>query len=140
MKCCDSMTSAIAASTSDLMEAYCDLRSSNGTFMLRFLFQLAVRFAALAQLGGQRRLLVEIKAAEHAGRHLDVPVPALRTHHDAIRAGRFQLVSVAAHPAGPARRIALNERVVGDILRDDRPGGDEHVAADGPAAHDRGVG
>src|SRR5258708_21777068 len=43
MKCCDSMTSAIADSTSDLIVAYCALRSSSGTCMRNFLFRLLVR-------------------------------------------------------------------------------------------------
>src|SRR5436309_122298 len=85
MKCCDSMTSAIAASTSALMERYWALRSSNGTCMLRFLFQLSVRFAAFGELCGQRRLFVQVETAQHARFGLLVAIPALRTYRHAHR-------------------------------------------------------
>src|SRR5262245_53586864 len=38
MKCCDSNTSATAAVTSALIVAYCFLRSSSGTFIMKLLF------------------------------------------------------------------------------------------------------
>ena len=53
MKCWDSNTLAIAASTSPLMAAYCALRSSSGTFIVGFFFHLPVRFGSRAQLGWQ---------------------------------------------------------------------------------------
>ncbi len=52
MKCWDSITSAIAASTSALIVAYCALRSSSGTCISGFLFQLFVSFSALIQVLG----------------------------------------------------------------------------------------
>src|SRR5258708_2428773 len=47
MKCCDTITSAISDSTSDLIVAYCALRSSRGTCMRGFLFHLLVRLDSL---------------------------------------------------------------------------------------------
>src|SRR5262245_50561521 len=76
MKCCDSITSAIAASTSALMAAYCAFRSSNGTFILRFLLELSIRLGSLTELGGQRRFLVEIETAQNARRRLCVAIAA----------------------------------------------------------------
>src|SRR5258707_765911 len=49
IKCWDSMTSAIAASTSALIVAYCALRLSKGTCILGFLFKLFLRLRALCQ-------------------------------------------------------------------------------------------
>src|SRR3954451_5327095 len=66
MKCCDSITSAIAASISALIDKYCAFRSSNGTFMLRFLLDRGD-----AGVGTCLRLVVRTTAgntADPAGR------------------------------------------------------------------------
>src|SRR5438045_9478997 len=109
MKCCDSSTSAIAASTSVLIARYCALRSSNGTFMLGFLFHLPIRLRAGAQCAWQRELLVEIEASQDAGFDLLVAIPALRTSHDAGRVG-LEPMAVAANPPHLSRRVADDER------------------------------
>src|SRR5271165_4404637 len=64
MKCWDSSTSAIAASTSALMVAYCALRSSSGTFIVYFLLHLLVRLGADAQLGWQWSFFVKVKTSQ----------------------------------------------------------------------------
>src|SRR5882672_2518865 len=65
MKCCDSITSAMAASTSDLIVEYCALRSSSGTCILGLLFfQLSVRLGALAQVRRQRRFFIQVEAPQ----------------------------------------------------------------------------
>src|SRR6266576_3894392 len=99
MKCWDSSTSAMAAVTSDLMAPYCALRSSNGTFIFRFLLHLPVRLGADPELGRQRSLFIQIQAPQYAALHFLVAVAGFRTPHHAVFIGRFQPVSVPAHPS-----------------------------------------
>src|SRR5271165_3457666 len=66
MKCWDSSTSAIAASTSALMVAYCALRSNSGTFMVHFLPELPVGLGADTQLGWQWGFFVKVKTSQDA--------------------------------------------------------------------------
>src|SRR5213080_5613064 len=106
MNCCDSITSAIAASTSDLMAAYCDLRSSNGTFMPHFLSQRPVRLRPARQFSRQRRLVVEIETAQHARLRFPVVIAAFGADHHAVRVGCLQAVTVTTHPSDLACRIA----------------------------------
>src|SRR5262245_57383034 len=136
-KCCDSITSAIAASTSALIERYCALRSSNGTCMCRVPFELSVGFRADAERRRQRHVVVEVEAPEDARLDFLVAVAALRAPHDAVDVRRAEAMTVAAHPPDLVRGVADDEREVGDVFRDDRSGADERVAADRDAADDR---
>src|SRR5579864_8054759 len=99
MKCWDSSTSATALSTSDLMVAYCALRSSNGTFIPDLLFQLPVRFGTDAQFGGQLSFLVKVEASKDAGLDLLVAVAWFRTIHNPIFIRRIETMPVPAHPS-----------------------------------------
>src|SRR5258706_7784271 len=65
MKCWDSITSASAASTSALMVAYCALRSSSGTCIFGFLFQLSVRLGSFVHVRWQRCFLVQVEAPQN---------------------------------------------------------------------------
>src|SRR5438094_9212956 len=92
MKCCDSSTSATAASISVLIARYCALRSRRGTFIRRLFrlsfFDLAVRPGAGAEVGGQRRLLVQVETSEHAGTRFSVAMAGFRAPHHPIGIGR----------------------------------------------------
>src|SRR5262245_44894751 len=81
MKCCDSSTSAIAISISALMAAYCALRSSNKTFILRFLLQFPIGFDTDPQFGRQGGLFVEVEAAEDTGCDFPITVAAFGAPH-----------------------------------------------------------
>src|SRR3954471_12769835 len=124
MKCWASITSAIAASISDLIERYCALRSSNGTFISGVLFVLSVRPGAGTERGGQRRFLVEVETPKNARFRLPVAVAAFGAAHHSGGVGRLEPVSVAAHPADPTSRIAHDQREVRHASGDHRSGGD----------------
>src|SRR6185295_7589780 len=96
MKCCDSSTSAIAASISALMARYCDLRSSNGTFMPGLISHLSVGFCAPTQLRGERRFLVQIQTTEDARFDFLVAVAAFRARHHTVDVRGAETMSVAA--------------------------------------------
>src|SRR2546426_4115595 len=87
MKCWDSNTSAIAASTSALMAAYCALRSSSGTFIVGFFFHLPVRFGSRAQLGWQGSFFVQVEAAQDTGFHFLIAVAGFRAPHHSVQIG-----------------------------------------------------
>src|SRR5579863_8717643 len=112
MKCCESSTSAIAAFTSGFMSLYCALRSSNGTFILRFLFQFSIRFGAHAKLLRQRGFFVEIEATEDAGFDLLVAVACFWTSHHALSVRRIETVTVPAHPSHLTCRVSNHQREV----------------------------
>src|SRR3954469_3571897 len=109
MKCCDSSTSRTAASTSALMARYCDLRPSNGTFMLGLISHLSVRFCAPAQLRGERRFLVQIQTTEGPRFGFLVAVAAFRARHDAVRVRSAEPMSVPAHPSHLPAGVADDE-------------------------------
>src|SRR5215467_1325699 len=105
IKCWDSRTSVIAASTSDLIDAYCALRSSSGIFIVSFLLELPVRLGADTQVDRQRGLFVEVKAANDARFNFFVAVTGLRTPHHSLRIGRIKTMAVPAHPPYLARWV-----------------------------------
>src|SRR6266852_270100 len=84
MKCCDSITSAMAASTSALIVEYCALRSSSGTCILGFLFKLSVGLGSLVQVRWQRCFLIQVEAPQNAWFNFLITVPALRAQHHSI--------------------------------------------------------
>src|SRR5215471_18602267 len=84
MKCWDSITAEIAASSSALMVVYCAWRSSSGTFIFSFFLQLTIGFASLAELRRQRLFLAEIQAAHNAWLNFLITKAALRAHHDSV--------------------------------------------------------
>src|SRR5207249_2550359 len=139
MKCCDSNTSAIAASDLALMAAYCALRSSSGTFMPGFLSQLPVRFGACGQLCGQCRLFIQVQTSKDAGFNLLIAVPAFRTPHHAVGIGRLEPMAMPTHPADLTRRVAHDQREVRDALGDHRAGSDERIPPNRGPADDGGV-
>ena len=63
MKCWETITSAIDASTSALIVEYCALRSSSGTCILSLLPQLSVRLNTLPQVCRERCFFIQIEAA-----------------------------------------------------------------------------
>src|SRR5512146_2780851 len=87
MKCCDSITSAMAASTSSRMVEYCALRSSSGTFIFGLPLQVPVGLGADAQFAGQAGLLVEVEAAQHARFNFLVAIAGFRAPHDPLGIG-----------------------------------------------------
>src|SRR5207237_343059 len=99
MKCWDSRTSVMAAATSALMPAYCALRSSNGTFIHRFLLQFPVCLGADPQVRRQWGFFVQVEASQDAGLDFLIAVAAFRAPHDPARIGRRQTMAVPAHPA-----------------------------------------
>src|SRR5213596_2668561 len=90
MKCCDSITSATAASTSALIAAYCPLRSSNGTFMSRFLLYYPVRLRALGEFRRQRSVIVEIETAKDTGFHFAIAIATLGACHHTVGIRRLE--------------------------------------------------
>src|SRR5260370_11458309 len=101
MKCCDSITSAMAASTSALMVACWALRSSSGTCILYILsFHLFVGLGALAQVRRQRRFFIQIEAPYNAGLNFLITIPALGANHYPFGVGRLKTVPMATHPSG----------------------------------------
>src|SRR5215467_4453223 len=136
MKCCDSSTSAIAASTSALMDRYCSLRSSRGTFILGFLFELLVGLRADTQCRGQRRFLIEIETPQSTRLRLDVPVTALGASHDPVGIGVLQAMSMAAHPAHLTSRVSDDQREVRHVFGHYGTRSDEGISANGRAADD----
>ena len=52
----------------------------------------------------------------------------------------IQFFPALTHPADMSRRVAYHEGMVGDILRNHRPGTDEGVRPNGVAADDRAIG
>src|SRR5262249_40423015 len=112
MKCCESSTSAMAASMSALMARYCALRSRRGTFILGFLIELLVRLGADRQLRWQRSFLVEIEAAEHTRFGFLIAIATFRTPHDAVRISALEPVAVTAHPRDLPGRIPDDQRKI----------------------------
>src|SRR6266496_6479540 len=136
MKCCDSITSPIAASTSALMAAYCALRSSSGTFIFDCLLDIAVGPGARRQFGGQRSIVVEIEAAQDAGFCLAIAIAALRTLHHLVAVDPRQPVTVTTHPSDLTCRVADDEREVGHVPGHDCAGADEGISSDRRATDD----
>ena len=87
MKCWDSKTSPIAASTSALIVAYCALRSSSGTFIVGFFFHLPVRFGPSAQFAWQRCFLVQVEASQDARFHFLIAIAGFRAPHHSVQIG-----------------------------------------------------
>src|SRR6185295_10354694 len=123
-------------STSALIDEYCALRSSNGTFMPGFLFQLSVGSGAGAELCRQWQFIVEIDAAKDTRLGFLVAIAAFGTPHHAVPVRRLQPVAVPAHPSNLTRGIPHHQGEVRHVLRDGRSGADEPVAADRHAADD----
>src|SRR5712664_3363504 len=123
MKCCDSITSAMAASTSALIVAYCALRSSSGTCILRLLlFQLSVGLGALAQFRWQRYFFIQVEAPQNAGLNFLITVSTLRTQHHPVAVRRLESVPMATHPPGLAGWVSDDQRKVGYVLGNHRTG------------------
>src|SRR6266566_4872118 len=116
MKCWDSITSAIAASTSALIVAYCALRSSSGTCICGFLFQ--------------------VEATQNAWLNFLITVPALWAQHHSMGVWRLEAVTVAAHPTRLSRWISNHQRKVWNFLGDHRTGSNKRVSADLYSADD----
>src|SRR5712671_3044719 len=140
IKCCDSSTSATAASTSALIVEYCALRSSSGTCIFGFLFYLAVRLASLVQTCWQRCFLVQIQTTQYAGLDFLVAVSALRTCHYSAGIWGVQAVAVAAHPSDLVSRVSNHQSKVGYVLSYHRAGSDECVSPDLNSANDCRIG
>src|SRR5256885_1439290 len=139
IKCWDAITSAIAASTSALMVAYCALRSSNGTciihFLLNFSLQFSVRLRALRHFCRQCRILFQIQATEPMLGFL-ISIATLWTYHDSVAVRRSQTMTMAAHPSDLPGCIAGHERVIRYILSDHRTSSYEGVPSNSNSAND----
>src|SRR6185503_12608729 len=106
MKCCESITDAMARSTSALIERYCALRSSRGTCIGVRLLQFPIRLGSAGQCFRERRVLVEVEALEHTRLDLLVAVPRFAAPEHAIGVGRVEPMAMTAHPSDLARPIA----------------------------------
>src|SRR5712692_5355282 len=129
-KCWDSITSAIAASTSALIVAYCALRSSSGTCITGFLFQLLVGFGAFVQVLWYRGFLVKVEATQNAWLNLLITVAALRAYHHSIGVWRLKSVTVTAHPTRLPRWITDHQREVRNFFGNHRTGPNKRISAD----------
>src|SRR6266851_8011421 len=128
MKCWDSITSAMAASTSALIVEYCALRSSSATCILCLLFfQFFVGLGALAQVRWQRCFFIQIEAPQNAGLNFLITVPALRTQHHPVGVGRLESVPMATHPSDPTGWVSDDQCEVGYVLGNHRTGSDERI-------------
>src|SRR5438067_91236 len=140
MKCWLSRTSAIAASISSLIELYCALRSSSGTFIMRALFQLSVKLLADSQPSGQRDFFVEIEAAKNTRLNFFVAVSGFRAMHHSVGVRRAEPVSVPTHPADLTRRISYDQRKVCNTPSHYRTSADKSIPSNGHSAYNRGIG
>src|SRR5271167_4578668 len=140
MKCCDSITSVMAASTSRQIVAYCALRSSRGTCIDCLLFQLSIRFGALAQLHGQRFFFLKVETPQDAGFRFLVTVSTFWTPHHSIHIRRVQPVAMAAYPSCLPGGIPDNQSIIRHVFGDHGAGPDKGVAANSDAANDRRIG
>src|SRR5260370_7290902 len=117
MKCWDSITSAMAASTSALMVACWALRSSSGTCILYILsFHLFVGLGALAQVRRQRRFFIQIEAPYNPGLNFLITIPALGANHYPFGDGLLKTGPTATHPPDLTLRVTDNSREFSYLL------------------------
>src|SRR4051812_25645812 len=131
MKCWDSITSLIAASTSALIVRYCALRSSNGTCIIVLPpFQLPVRRESLAQFRRQWCFFIQIETTQNAWRAFLITIAALGTDHYPIGVGQLEPVPMTAHPSCLAAWVSDDQRKIRHVLGNHRTCADECVASD----------
>src|SRR5262245_52754152 len=98
MKCCDSITSAMARSNSALIARYCALRSNSGTFIDSTTLQFLIGFGAFVQFRRKGRFLVQVHALQDARTGFLVTETAFRAMHHSVAVRSLQTVPVPAHP------------------------------------------